>query len=138
LYTSTKIKDKAGLSFYHCPNFKEIRDSDPFGDIESGKKAAANRLSHKVFNKEVEKIDEKEKRKKEKRKGKKKDPSIKQVREHLRKIIKYHRQKVNEAIPSVYPVLGPVNSDSDEGCDDGGSKRGGLKMMNTKTELHKY
>lgn len=98
----------------------------------------ANRLTHKEFKKEVDKIEEKDKRKKEKRKGKKKDPSIKEVREHLRKIVKYHRQKVNEAIPSVYPILGPVNSDSEDGDGDGDSKRGGLKMLNTKQELHKY
>lgn len=137
LYTTKKIQDKVGLAFYHCPNFKELRESDPSGDIKSSS-AASNRLSHKEFSKEVEKIEEKEKRKKEKRKGKKKDPTIKIVREHLRKIIKYHCQKVNEAVPSVYPILGPVNSDSDEGEGESGGKRGGLKMLNTKGELHKY
>lgn len=135
LYTTKKIKDKTGLAFYNCPYFKELRSDDTDKQVSE---AMSQRISKKDFEKEVEKIKEKEKMKKEKRKSKKKDPSIKQIREHLRKIVKYHCKEVNEAIPSIYPILGPVNSDSDDDDEDGGSKRGGPKMLNTKGELRKY
>lgn len=129
LYVTKKIRDKAGLTFHHCPGFKELREDHPEAEIKSAS------LSTKEFNKEVEKYDENKKKKDMRRKSVKRDPSTKEIRDHLRKIIKYHCQKVNEAIPSIYPILGPVNLEDD---DDGGEKRGGLKMNNTKGELKRY
>lgn len=136
LYLSKKIKDKVGLSFHHCPGFKELRGDRPENEIEEAESRA---LSTKEFNKQVERYDERKKKIDMRRKSMKRDPSVKEIRDHLRKIIKYHCQKVNEAIPSIYPILGPVNLDEDgNGGKDGGEKRGGLKMSNTKEELKRY
>jgi len=109
-----------------------LREDHPEDEI---KKSAG--LSTKEFTKEVEKYDETQKKKDMRRKSAKRDPSPKEIRERLRQIIKYHCQKVNEAIPSIYPILGPVNLE-DEGGDGSGDKRGGLKMTNTKSELKRY
>lgn len=133
LYLSKKIKDKVGLTFHHCPGFKELRGDHPEEEVKNA--SSSSGLSTKEFNKEVEKYDETKKKKDMRRKSVKRDPSPKEIRDHLRKIIKYHCQKVNEAIPSIYPILGPVNLEED---DDGGEKRGGLKMTNTKSELKRY
>jgi len=133
---SKKIKDKAGITFHHCPGFKDLREDHPDNEIRSAERSA---LSSKEFNKEVEKYDEEKKKKAMRRKSVKRDPSTKEIREHLRKIMKYHCQKVNEAIPSIYPILGPVNLDDDDGGgQNGGDKRGGLKMANTKGEFKRY
>ena len=121
--------------FHHCPAFKELRGDKPEEEIAE---AEYNRLTTKEFNTKVEKYDEKEKQIKMRRKSVKRDPSIKEIRDHLKKIIKYHAQKVNEQIPSIYPILGPVNLDEEEDGGDGLSKRGGLKMPNTKGELKRY
>ena len=133
LYLSKKIKDKAGLTFNSCPGFKELREDD----TEGGSKGGGSGLSSKEFNKQVEKHDETKKTKEQRKKSVKRDPSLKEIRDHLRKIIKYHCQKVNEAIPSLYPILGPVNLEGEEG-EDGSSKRGGQKMLNTKGEFKRY
>jgi len=131
---SKKLKDKVGLAFHHCPGFKELRSDNPEGELDEARSAA---LSSKEFNKQVEKYDERKKKIDMRRKSAKRDPSAKEIRDHLRKIIKYHCQKVNEAIPSIYPILGPVNLEED-GDGNGGDKRGGLKMPNTKGELKRY
>lgn len=134
LYVTKKIKDKKGLAFYGCPNFKSLRDND----LEDGKTKACNTLSNKEFDKAVEKQDEKEKKIKQKRQGKKRDPSIADVRKHLEKIIKYHKQLVNDSIPSIYPILGPVNMDEEEG-KSGDAQNGVLdKKLHTKQELTKF
>jgi len=131
LYLTKKLKDKTGLAFHHCPGFKELREDHPEHEISE---ASSKSLSTKEFNKEVDKYDEQKKKIAMRRKSVKRDPSTKEIREHLKKIIKYHCQKVNEAIPSIYPILGPVNLDDDNDTD----KRGGLKMPNTKGELKRY
>lgn len=133
LYLSKKIKDKQGLTFHHCPGFKELRQDHPEDEIAE---AETKRLTKKEFNKQVEKYEEREKTIKQRRK-KTRDPTIKEVKDLLRKAIKYHAEAVNKQIPSIYPILGPVNLDSDDE-DGGGEKRGGLKMMNTKKELKRY
>jgi len=133
---STKIRDKQGIMFPGCPIFKKLREDDRDSE-SSSKKTKSSLLSKKEFNDEVEKHDERNKTILQRRKSTKRDPSVKEIREHLRKIIKYHCKVVNETIPSVYPILGPVNLDSDD--EDGGySKRGGEKMANTKGELKRY
>lgn len=145
LYVSKKIQDKPGLTFFHCPHFKHLRGNKPEDDIANAEKEREAReklgkISNKELEKTVEKIEEKKKKIKQKRKEKR-DPSITDIRKHLEKIIKYHCKKVNDEIPSIYPILGPVNIDSSDddgdGCDND-SKRGGLKMLNTKQELKKY
>jgi len=77
----------------------------------------------------VEQYDQEDKEQKAKRK-KKRDPSVKEVREHLRTIIQYHEKEVEKSIPSIYPVLGACGEDSsdddagDHGGDPGGSGTG--------------
>jgi hypothetical protein len=143
LYVTEKIRHKAGLVFYNCPHFKHLRDSDPLGGGGGGKSSknsdefndlsSKGHLRLKTLDKKSKEIDKKKENLKKKRKGKKKDPSIKSVREHLKKIIKYHEHKVNEEIPSIYPILGPANTDSENegsGNDD--------KKMHTKREKSGY
>lgn len=114
-----------------------MRGDDTHKEVEEAK---SNRLSKKEFEEAVKKQEEETKKKKQKRKGSR-DPSIKEIRDHLKKIIAYHCKAVNDRIPSVYPILGPVNMDDDgeEGNKGGeGEMRGGLGMSNTKTELRRY
>ena len=134
---SKKIKDKVGLSFYHCPQFKELRGDNTHSEVEE---ANTNRLTKKEFEEAVKKQEDDTKKKKQRRKSAR-DPSIKEIRDHLKKIIAYHCKSVNDTIPSVYPILGPVNNDDEgeEGSKGGeGENRGGLGMSNTKTELRRY
>lgn len=133
LYVSEKIRHKAGLVFFNCPHFKHLRDDDVgtkgYGCSSSSSTAEFRDLSTKghlrikTLDKKSEEIDKKKKKLKEKRKGKSKDPSIKKVKDHLRKIIKYHEHKVNEEIPSIYPILGPANSDSDNDNESGNERK---------------
>jgi hypothetical protein len=145
LYVTEKIRHKAGLVFYNCPHFKHLRESDipnrfhGSGGSESSKQemedlTSKGRLRIKTLDKKSEEIDKKKKKLKQKRRGKKNDPSIKKVREHLRKIIKYHEHKVNEEIPSIYPILGPANSDS----EDGGFNSDKEDKSHTKRERSGY
>jgi hypothetical protein len=127
-----------GISFHHCPQFKELRGDDTNKQIED---VNLQTLTRKQFEEEVKKQEEKEKKKKQRRKGSR-DPSLKEVRDMLKKMIAYHCKSVNDRIPSVYPILGPVNMDDEEeeeGNKGGdGQERGGLGMSNTKGELRRY
>ena len=140
-----KIRDKAGLVFFNCPHFKHLRESDigssagagGYGKDEMEDLTKRGRLRISTLNKKAEEYEKDEKKLKQKRKGKGKDPSIKSVKEHLRKIIKYHEKKVEELIPSIYPMLGPANSDSDED-DDAQNGKKDEKRNRTKKELKMY
>lgn len=90
-------------------------------------------MTTKEFDKSVEKQEEEEKEIKRRKKNTRRAPSLKQVRKHLQKIIKYHKRVVNESIPSIYPILGPVNLEDYDGEDH--EDRGTAKMTNTKKEL---
>ena len=100
---------------------------------EEGK---SNRLTKKEFEEAVKKQQETEKRKKDRRKSGR-DPSVKDIKKHLGKIMKFHCKRLNDEIPSIYPILGPVNLDSDDE-GDGDSKRGTQSMKNTKGEFKRY
>jgi hypothetical protein len=142
---SEKIRHKAGLVFYNCPHFKNLRESSDVGGGGGGSSLAQRHqdemedltskghLSLKTLNKKSEEYEKDEKKLKEKRK-KKRDPSIKSIREYLRKIIRYHEKKVTDMIPSIYPMLGAANSDSDDGDEEGGGKND-EKRLRTKKEL---
>ena len=137
-----KIKDKAGLMFFNVPGFKALRESDvPNSRMEKHKDEAEDlsnlgRLRLKTLNKKAEEYDKEELKLKAKRKGKK-DPSVKDVKEHLRKIIKYHEKQVHDMIPSIYPLLGPANSDEEDGGEEQNSKRD-EKKERTKREMKQY
>lgn len=138
LYVTEKIKDKAGLAFYGCPHFRSLRDCDVqlgrgVGTDEMKDLSSKGHLRIKTLEKKSEELDKKKKKLKHKRRGKKGDPKIKDVREHLRKIMKYHEQKVMEEIPSIYPLLGPANTDSENDSDEADQKR-----HRTKKELKIY
>lgn len=131
-----KIKDKAGLCFLNCPHFKELRESDitagnGYTKDEMDDLTSRGRLRLKTLEKKADKMDEKEKNLKRKRRTQR-DPSLRKIREHLRKMIKYHNEKVHEQIPSIYPMLGPANTDSDS---EGSDERNGPKRKGTKKEL---
>jgi hypothetical protein len=136
-----KIRDKAGLVFFNCPHFKHLRENDTTSSSLANKKkdeiedlTTRGRLTAKTLNKKAEEYEEDEKKLKQKRKGKKNDPSIKEIKERLRKIIKYHEKQVKEMIPSIYPLLGPANSDSDESEGEKSFKRD-EKKSHTKKEM---
>lgn len=131
LYVTQKIKDKQGVTFKNCPHFKDLRSDDTL-DSKKTDKNKEDRLTLKKLDKSVEKIDEKMKKKKRKKSGGKGVPSIKKVRDHLRKIVKYHKKMVNESVPSIYPILGPANSDSESDKDDDWEDQ---KRKHTKEEL---
>ena len=145
LYVSEKIRHKAGLVFFNCPHFKHLRDSDLGGGGSKSSNASAEmqdltsrgRLRIKTLDKKSEEIDKKKKKLKEKRHGKKSDPTIKKVKDHLRKIIKYHEHKVNEEIPSIYPILGPANTDSENDGSDGDEKKSHTKRERTGYDPNK-
>lgn len=138
-----KVKDKAGLMFYNCPHFKQLRENDlPTKKLDKHKDemndlTTLGRLRLKTLDKKAEEHDKEELKLKEKRKGKQKDPSIRSVKEHLRKIIKYHEKKVHDMIPSIYPLLGPANSDDEDGGDEENGKRDD-KRERTKREMKQY
>lgn len=130
-----KIKDKAGLVFYNCPHFKSLRESDlgKLNQTEMDDLTSKGTLRLKTLDKKAEESKKKELKLKRKRGGKKNDPSIKKIREHLRKIIRYHEEKVQESIPSIYPILGPANTDSENDSDEGRAKK-----EHTKKEMKQY
>ena len=145
LYVSEKIRHKAGLVFFNCPHFKHLRENDVGTKGGGGSSNSAEiedltsrgRLRMKTLDKKSEEIDKKKKKLKQKRQGKKKDPTIKKVKEHLRKIIKYHEHKVNEEIPSIYPILGPANTDSENDGSDGDEKKSHTKKERTGYDPNK-
>ena len=133
-----KIKDKAGICFLNCPHFKKLRECDITGglggdDAEMDDLSSKGRLRLKTLEKKANKMTEKEKTLKRKRREQR-DPSIKKIRDHLKKMIKFHSEKVHEQIPSIYPLLGPANTDSENDSDE----RSGPKRMGTKKELKQY
>ena len=147
LYMTEKIRDKAGLVFLNCPHFKHLREStgndlggstsklsDKYKD-EMEDLSSKGHLRIKTLNKKSEEYEKDEKKLKAKRKNKKNDPSIKSVREYLRKVIRYHEKKVLDMIPSIYPMLGPANSDSEDGDDETENGRKDEKRARTKREL---
>jgi len=111
--------------------------SSKSNDAELTDLTTRGRLRMKTLDKKSEEIDKKKEKLKKKRKGKKNDPSTKKVREHLRKIIKYHEHKVNEEIPSIYPILGPANSDSENDGSDKDEKKSHTKKERTGYDPNK-
>lgn len=110
------------MPFLNCPHFKKLRDDDTLDNKKDSKSKGVSKLSLKELDKKSEKLKEKDKIFTRKKKATR-SPSISKIREHLRKIVRYHRELVNEDIPSVYPILGPANSDSESGSDFEDQKR---------------
>lgn len=129
--------------FFNCPHFKHLRESDVGSRGGGGNTAEMDdltrkgRLRLKTLDKKSEEIDKKKKKLKQKRHGKKSDPSIKKIKDHLRKIIKYHEHKVNEEIPSIYPILGPANSDSENNMSSADEKKHHTKREKTGFDPNK-
>lgn len=48
------------------------------------------------------------------RRRRRKDPTVRTLREHLRKIAMFHTKIVEDELPSVYPILGPGGGKSDD------------------------
>lgn len=122
-----------GIAFPNFPGFKSLREDDI---SEADKKKLAGgvdpKLTMKQFEKEVKKSRDGVNKIKKKRKTKR-DPTPKQIRDHLRKIVDYHKHMVDESIPSIYPLLGAANTDSDDSGDSENEKR-----LHTKEELKRY
>jgi len=110
-----------------------VGGSSKTNDAEMADLTSRGRLRLKTLDKKSDEIDKKKDKLKKKRQGKKNDPTTRKVRDHLRKIIKYHEHKINEEIPSIYPILGPANTDSE---NDGSDKD--EKKSHTKRERSDY
>lgn len=94
---------------------------DTGGKKMNSTNGASNPMSKSELMELVEQYEQEDKDQKTKRK-KKRDPSVSEVREHLRSIIQYHEKEVEKSIPSIYPVLGACGMDSDE--EEGGNGDG--------------
>lgn len=125
LGVSNKISLKEGMCFRNSPIFQQLLDNPScdmgVGGSSTSFSSGGNSMSHSELKEEVEEYQEEKDGKKEKRK-RKRDPSVKEVREHLRMIIQYHEKEMERSIPSIYPVLGACGEDS---SDEGGGDEGG-------------
>ncbi len=148
LSISNKIQFKEGMCFRNSPIFQQLLD-DPTGTkFHDGRSSGgggggggrggggdgSTTMSKEELEEEVEEYQEEKEGKKEKRK-KKKDPSVKEVREHLRMIIQYHEREMEKSLPSIYPVLGACGEDDsdDGGGGKSGKKGGGGRVFNPVT-----
>lgn len=135
LSITNKIQFKEGLCFRNSPIFQQLLD-DPTGGkrFHAGPSSSSSgggggdgrgmTMSKGDLEEQVEEYNDEKEEKKEKRK-KQRDPSVKEVREHLRMIIQYHEKEVEKSIPSIYPVLGPCGDEDSENENNGGGNGGG-------------
>jgi hypothetical protein len=125
LGVTNRVQFKEGLCFQSSPIFQELL-KDPNKQLHDPSYSSGGMMPHiskDDLKEQVEDIEDEKKEEKEKRK-KKRDPSVKEVREHLRTIIQYHEKQVEKSIPSIYPLLGACGSDDDDGGDSGKSSQG--------------
>jgi hypothetical protein len=122
LGVTNKIEFKEGLCFRNSPLFQQLLSKKSSGGDASSSSDYPH-ISKSDLKEEVKEMEEEKENEKQKRK-KRKDPSVKEVREHLKTIMQYHEKQVQKSIPSIYPILGACGSD-DEDDDGGGSKGGG-------------
>lgn len=125
------------MCFRNSPIFQQLLD-DPTGgkrfhdgtssSFSGGGGVDGMTMSKGDLEEQVEEYNDEKEEKKEKRK-KQKDPSVKEVREHLRMIIQYHEREMEKSLPSIYPVLGPCGEDSENenGSSNGNSSGNGGK-----------
>lgn len=133
LYLSKKLSAKKGMLFKNAPMWDSLKDDDRVSTSKKMKYSEVSVKSQKKLDEMYESILDDEKKRKKKRRAKR-DPSVKKVREHMRKIVAYHEKVVDEEIPSIYPILGPCNSDDEE---ESGNEQDDEKRLRTKKELWK-
>ncbi len=133
LSVSKKIQLREGLCFRNSPLYRELQkqnkeaeESGGGGGSSSGGSSSSdystmtlNELKEQVKN-ELEKDEKMEKKRK-----RKKDPTVKEVREHLRTIAQYHEKEMEKSIPSIYPVLGVAGENSSDSDGEGNAGDGG-------------
>lgn len=102
---------KENFIFGGAPNFSQLKSDDRGGKNQVGTMSIE----------EMKEFSEEQKKKEEKQKSHKKEaPNNNQIRDHLRVIVKYHKQEVEELMPTAYPLLGPAGKKDDD--DDTNSK----------------
>lgn len=139
LYMTHKLKPKTGVCFPNAPMFKYLRDNDLEeygGKIGKNNGVSGNgKMKKKYFDKEVGKIDKKDEKMKLKRKEKK-DPTCQEIRNHMKKMAKFHKREHYEARPCIYPILGGGASDEEGGSDDDAVERiKSGRNLHTKMQL---
>lgn len=115
LTVTQRLKSKENLIFGGAPNFHDLKTDDRSGKSKN-KNGTMTMEEMKEFYNEQTKKDEKQKA------NKKEAPTNGKIRDHLKMIVKYHKQEVEELMPTAYPLLGPAGKDDDD--DDDNPKSG--------------
>jgi len=134
LYVSKKLAAKNGILFKNAPMWNALKDDDRDEGHKKMRYSETSVKSQKKLDEVYSKIVDGDKKTK-KRRRQKRDPSVKKVREHMRKMIAYHEKVVDEEIPSIYPILGPCCSDSEGESEEGNGED--EKRSCTKREMWK-
>lgn len=103
---ATRLKEKEGIIFGGARDFWALGD-----DSRSISGSNPFRMTNEELLEEIQDCD-KEDDKKEKKKKKK--ITSKDIRNHLRNIIKYHEQKVMEQFPCSYPLIDDVQKEKQQ------------------------
>ncbi len=114
LTVTQRLKSKENLIFGGAPNFHDLKADDRSGKSKN-KNGTMTMEEMKEFYNEQTKKDEKQKA------NKKEAPTNGKIREHLKMIVKYHKQEVEELMPTAYPLLGPAGKDDDDDNTKSGS-----------------
>ena len=106
---------KENFIFGGAPNFSQLKADDRCGKNQIGTMSIE----------EMKEFSDEQKKKEEKQKSHKKEaPTNNQIRDHLRVIVKYHNQEVEELMPTAYPLLGPAGKKDDDDDEKGNSTKG--------------
>lgn len=134
------MKETEGFIFKEAPDFYKMNSR---GEITNGSESGNN-----GGERSMEDIDEESKKQSEKedKRGKNKAPSVKEIREYKRKLIKIHAKDLELNFPSAYPVLGlkddenedtPSSSSSTHNSGGGGGNAGGNNQGDKTTKKRK-
>jgi len=110
-----RLKRKENFIFGGAPNFSQLKCDDRGGKNQMGTMSLEEM---KEFSEEQQKKDE------AKKAHKKEAPNNNKIRDHLRMIVKYHKQEVEELMPTAYPLLGPAGKKDDDENDSKNPTKG--------------
>ena len=115
---SGKIRAKQGITYANCPAFAELVSNDPDAEfnlarkMQKEKEDALNKISNKDLQKKTKEKQKQDEILKRKRKLLK-DLTVKDIRAHLQRVVKYHCQEVENENSSFYPLPGFLAEDGD-------------------------
>lgn len=108
-----KLSNKAGILFPGAPLFEDLPDTDISMDSSFPSLSNQGKMTIQQLDDAKDDIEDEYKARKRRRR-RQRDPTVKQLRDHLRKISLFHTRVVEEELPSVYPILGPAGGKSDD------------------------